>query len=61
MLSLYRQVTVEAARRAIAAWPVALSLLVYAVVLVVAVVAFRPLGIVGGFLMGFVVAACWSS
>ena len=61
MLSLYRQVTVEAARRAIAAWPVALSLVVYAVVLVVAMIAFRPLGIVGGFLLGFVVAACWSS
>jgi hypothetical protein len=61
MLSLYRQVTVEAARRAIAAWPVALSLVVYAVLLVVAGMAFAPLGIVGGFLMGFVVAACWSS
>jgi hypothetical protein len=61
MLSLYRQVTVEAARRAIAAWPVALSLVVYAIVVVVAAIAFAPLGIVGGFLMGLVVAACWSS
>jgi hypothetical protein len=61
MLSLYRQVTVEAARRAIAAWPVALSLVVYAVVMVVAVIAFAPLGIVGGFLLGLVAAACWSS
>jgi len=61
MLSLYRQVTVEAARRAIAAWPVALSLVVYAVLLVVALLAFAPLGIVGGFLIGIVVAACWSS
>jgi len=61
MLSLYRQVTVEAARRAIAAWPVALSLVVYAIVLVAALIAFVPLGTVGGFLMGLVVAACWSS
>jgi hypothetical protein len=61
MLSLYRQVTVEAARRAIAAWPVALSLIVYAIVLIVAAIALVPLGIVGGFLLGLVVAACWSS
>jgi hypothetical protein len=61
MLSLYRQVTVEAARRAVAAWPVALSLVIYAVLLVAALVAFAPLGIVGGFLVGIVVAACWSS
>ena len=61
MLSLYRQVTVEAARRAIAAWPVALSLVVYAVIVVAAVIAFAPLGIIGGLLVGFVVAACWSS
>ena len=61
MLSLYRQVTVEAARRAVAAWPVALSLIVYAILLLAAAIAFAPLGIVGGFLMGLVVAACWSS
>jgi hypothetical protein len=61
MLSLYRQVTVEAGRRAIAAWPVALSLVVYAIVVVVALIAFAPLGIVGQFLMSLVVAACWSS
>ncbi len=61
MLSLYRQVTVEAARRAIAAWPVALSFVVYLVILVAAVIAFAPLGPIGGFLVGFVVAACWSS
>ena len=62
MLSLYRRVTVEAARRAVAAWPVALSLVVYAVVLVAALIAFAPLGgIVGGLLVGLVMAACWSS
>jgi len=62
MLSLYRRVTVEAARRAVAAWPVALSLVVYAVVMVAAMIAFAPLGgIVGGLLVGLVMAACWSS
>jgi hypothetical protein len=61
MLSLYRQVVVEAGRRAVAAWPVALALPVYAVILVAAFMAFGSLGIVGGFLVGLVVAACWSS
>ena len=61
MLSLYRQVTLEAARRAVAAWPAALALPIYAVLLVAAAVALAPLGIIGGFLIGFVAAACWSS
>jgi hypothetical protein len=61
MFSLYRQVAVEAARRAAAAWPVALALVVYAVVLLAAALVVSPLGIVGGFLLGLVGAACWSS
>ena len=61
MLSLYRKVTVQAARRALAAWPVALSLVVYAVILVAAVIALGPLGFIGGMLVGLVIAACWSS
>jgi hypothetical protein len=61
MLSLYRQVAVDAGRRAIAAWPVALSLVVYAILLVAAGIAAAPLGIVGGLLLGLVAAACWSS
>ena len=61
MLSLYRKVTVLAARRAAAAWPVALSLVVYAILIVGAGRLLLPLGMVGGFLLGFVVAACWSS
>jgi hypothetical protein len=61
MLSLYRQVTVEAARRAISAWPVALSLVVYAILVVAAMIVLAPLGIIGGLLGGFVIAACWSS
>jgi hypothetical protein len=61
MLSLYRQVTLEAARRAVTAWPAALALPIYAVLLVAAAVVCAPLGIIGGFLIGLVVAACWSS
>jgi len=61
MFSLYRQVTVEAGRRAIAAWPVALSLVVYAVIVVAALIAFARLDFIGDLLVGFVVAACWSS
>jgi hypothetical protein len=61
MLSLLGQVTVTAARRAVKAWPVALSLVVYAVILVVAGLLLAPLGIIGGFILGFVAAACWSS
>src|SRR3954470_18135224 len=61
MLSLYRQVTVEAGRRAVAAWPAALAFPVYAIILFAAAVAFGPLGIIGGLLIGVVIAACWSS
>jgi hypothetical protein len=61
MLSLYRRVTVLAARRAAAAWPVALSLVAYAIIIYVGVLLTAPLGIVGGFLVGFAIAACWSS
>lgn len=61
MLSLYFTVAKLAARRAVTSWPVALSLLVYAAVLYVAALLLTPLGIVGGFALGFVVAACWSS
>jgi hypothetical protein len=61
MLSLYRQVTVEAGRRAVAAWPAALAFPVYAIILFAAAIAFGPLGIIGGLLIGLVIAACWSS
>jgi hypothetical protein len=61
MLSLYRNVMVEAARRAVAAWPAALAFPVYAIILVAAAITLAPLGIIGGLLIGLVVAACWSS
>jgi hypothetical protein len=61
MLLLFRDLTVLAARRAMRAWPVALSFFVYAAILVAAGAVLAPLGMVGGLLLGLVVAACWSS
>lgn len=61
MFSLYSRVAVEAARRAVAAWPAALAFPVYAVILVAATMVLAPLGMIGGLLIGLVVAACWSS
>jgi hypothetical protein len=61
MLLLFRDVTVLAARLAVRAWPVALSFFVYAAILVTAGAMLAPLGMVGGLLLGLVVAACWSS
>jgi hypothetical protein len=61
MLSLYRQVAALAARRAVAGWPAALSLVGYALILVPTGMVAARLGILGGFLLGFVLAACWSS
>jgi hypothetical protein len=61
MLSLYRRVTVLAAQRSVRAWPVALSLIVYGFIVVLAGMVLAPLGILGGFLLAIVIAACWSS
>jgi hypothetical protein len=61
VLSLYRKVAVLAAQRAVRAWPVALSLFVYAAILLVAAILTSPLGMLAGFVMAFVLAACWSS
>ena len=61
MLALFREVTSLAARRAVRAWPVALSFFVYALIMVAAAAVLAPLGMVGGLVIGFVLAACWSS
>jgi hypothetical protein len=61
MLLLLRDVTVLAARRAVRAWPVALSFFVYAAILLGAAAALSPFGMIGGLVLGLVVAACWSS
>jgi hypothetical protein len=61
MLLLFREVTQLAARRALRAWPVALSFFVYAAILLAAAAVLAPLGMIGGLVLGLVVAACWSS
>jgi hypothetical protein len=61
MLLLLRDVTVLAARRAVRAWPVALSFFIYAAILLVAGMVLAPFGMIGGLVLGLVVAACWSS
>jgi hypothetical protein len=60
MLALYRDTAVLAFRRAVKAWPVAFSLIVYAIIFAVAARLLVPLGIVGGLLLGLVAAACAS-
>jgi hypothetical protein len=61
MLSIYRKVTAAAARSAIRAWPAALSLVIYALVLMLAIQLAGALGFLGGILLGVVAAGCWSS
>jgi hypothetical protein len=61
MLETYRKVAALASRRALQAWPVALSLVAYALIVVGAAMLTAPLGIISGFIMTFVLAACFSS
>lgn len=61
MLSLYRKVLAEAARRGVRSWPAALSLIVYAVILTVTSRLTAGLGLIGSLIAGLVSAACWSS
>ena len=61
MLHLYRKVAVTAARNAVRAWPAALSLVVYALILYPAILVTQSMGIIGGFVLALVAAACWSS
>jgi hypothetical protein len=60
MFGLYRDTAALAFRRAVKAWPVAFSLIVYAVIFAAAARLLVPLGIVGGLLLGLVAAACAS-
>ncbi len=60
MLTLYRQTAVLALKRAFKAWPVAFSLVVYAIILSVAAQLLSPLGLLGGLLLSLVAAACGS-
>jgi hypothetical protein len=61
VLGVYRKVALLTGQRAFRAWPVALSLFVYGAIIVAAALLVSPLGMIGGFLMSFVVAACLSS
>jgi hypothetical protein len=61
MLALYRDTAVLAFRRALKAWPVAFSLILYVAILAIAARLLFPPGILGGLLWGLVAAACASS
>ena len=61
IVRLYGRTAALAARRALRAWPVAFSLVLYAAILLGAGQLVAPLGRVGGFVLGLVVAACLSS
>ena len=61
MLRLYGDSAVLAAKRAARAWPVAFSLVLYAAITMVFQRVLAPLGMIGGFILGIIFAACLSS
>jgi hypothetical protein len=61
ILRLYGDTAVLAARRGARAWPVMFSLVAYAAILLIASRLTAPLGMAGGFVLGFVAAACFGS
>lgn len=61
MLWLYGRVAAETGRRVVKSWPAALVLIAYPIILGLAGILTRPAGMIGGFIMGFVIAACFSS
>lgn len=60
MFSLYKVTAALALRRAVVAWPVAFSLIAYALVFLLAAQLVSGLGMLGGFVLGLVGAACMS-
>ena len=60
MLHIYKDTFVLAFKRAAIAWRLALCLVVYALIMGAAMMVSPMLGIVGGFLLGLVAAACVS-
>src|ERR1051325_705328 len=60
-LTLYQTAARRAATVAVANWPVLLSLFAYVAIMAIATPIVIPLGIVGGFILGFVWAACVAS
>ncbi|MGC4094320.1 MAG: hypothetical protein QM756_41705 [Polyangiaceae bacterium] len=61
MLWLYGKVAAETGRRVVKGWPALLALPIYPIILGVAGALTAPAGMIGGFILGFVIAACWSS
>lgn len=61
MLWIYKEVLVKAARRTMASWMGVLALIAYALILVPTSMLAGQLGIIGGLVIGLVLAACWSS
>ncbi|HTA21241.1 MAG TPA: hypothetical protein VK989_18240, partial [Polyangia bacterium] len=58
MLKLYGEIAVLAARRAARSWLAAVSIPVYVLAIVMVAQLVAPLGMIGGIIINFVVAAC---
>jgi hypothetical protein len=61
VMRMYGETARLAARRAARAWPVAFSLVLYAAIVMITAKLVSPLGRAGGFVLGMVMAACFSS
>jgi hypothetical protein len=61
MLGLYKDVAILAARRAAHSWLAALSIPIYTLLVVGAAYLSAPLGMIGGFIVGLVAAACFGA
>lgn len=61
VIRLYGETAVLAVRRGFRAWPVIFSLVLYAAIFMVVGQLVTPLGRAGGFILGLVLAACFSS
>jgi hypothetical protein len=61
MLGIYKDVAVLAAKRAAQSWLAALSIPIYALVVFGAAYVAAPIPILGGFIVGLVVAACFGA
>jgi hypothetical protein len=61
MLGLYKDVAVTAARRAARSWLAAVSIPIYALAVVGTAMLTAPLGMIGGFIVGLVAAACFGA
>ena len=61
MLALYARVIVETGQRLVRSWPALLVLPLYPLILYLGGMLTASAGMLGGILMSFVLAACWSS